>query len=237
MKCKKLVSSVLAGAMAGVMVLSMSGCSLLHGSGSKVGRNKLKEFAEEAGAVAYDDTDEFIEVFIEEDAGQNAKKIKKGGVIDLEGKDLKSFLKNSDVHGAFNIDLGYEKTMTAGTAFVRGEYNQNSETWAFIGMSIDFESADDAADYFDDIADKIDEIYDSVPSSNDTDTDDGEENGIAYFIATSTNSANDITISEGVYQNGKSVLIVVALDRQTDEGGETLCDFCEALGIECPAEL
>ena len=229
-KSVKVISAV----MAGTICLTMSGCSLLNLGGSKVSTSKLISFAQDKGSEEYDDYDDFYDTFATDNGSK--KKVKKGGYILLTDKDLKKYLKDDDVSASFDFELGYEKTMTQAVSYVIGDVSSDDK-WAMEVIAIDFESADAAEDYFGDLSDRMEDNIDSFSSDLDVDTDDGEDNGISYRILHLDVESRNAVMNEGLYLDGKSVIILVAMDMGTDEGGELLQEFCSQLGIPDPSDM
>ena len=219
--------------MTGAMLVSAAGCNLF--GGSKIGPAALASFADNEGSERYDDADDFIDLIQDlNDNESSIKKLKNGVHATLEGKDLKNFFKNSLIGGTSYTSFSYDKTMTQATVYYIGG-QKNDKKWAFSALSIQFEDAEAAEEYYDDSVDSIETGFDTLTRYMDGDTDDGEEGGIAYFIAEASNSSSGVY--EGIYRDGNTVLFIISADINGKDGSKTLDSFCETFTIISPKDI
>lgn len=225
-------TKIVSALMASAMLISAAGCNLF--GGSKIGPSALANYAKGQDADFYDDADDFFDLVddLNGDA-DNIKKIKNGVYVTLEGKDLKSFFKASRIGGTAGSSFSYDKSMVSGTVYYIGA-KKNDKQWALMSFSLEFETEEDAEDYFDDSIDQCETGIRQLGLSLDTDEDDGEENGISYYIANATSSSQGIY--EGIYRDGKNVLFLLAADVGGKDASKTIEAICEEFGIISPKD-
>jgi len=211
----KITTKITSLALAGALLLSMSGCSLL--GGSKIGPKKLLSYAEDDGA----------------EVAENAKKFNKydkedmedGVVVHLEGKDVKTVLGEDDVCVLPVLDDFYNKHMTEATVYTKikidGDEAKSTAVYAF---SIVFEDEDSAEDYFDEVHDGI-QPNPGVDANND----DGTDENIDYSVMNIIDGANNAAV--GVYRDGNTVLFLIGYGRNNKKIIKTIDGLCEDFGV------
>lgn len=231
----KYFTKITSAVMAGVMVLSMSSCSLF--GGSKIGPSALVKYAKSVDAAEFE-PDDFMDLMDDLSGGNpDFDDIEDGAYVTLEGKDIKTYFKKDTVGtGDTGTTLGYDKSMKTASVYYIGEIQDSSRRWVAAAISIDFESKEDAENYFEDAIDQIEDGFEEIKSYVHVDTDDGEEDGINYFIANCDFSISDIGICEGIYQQGNAVLFILGCDLGTSEADGVVEEICEAMNVIDPSE-
>jgi len=236
-KFKEFTSVVLTGAM----VLSMTGCAFL--SSSRIGPRSIAKYAQDQGSDCYEQ-DDFMDMLDElneqeqdeDDSSSGLKKLKNGVYIELDSKGLKTYFKKSEVGETARSSFEYDKSMTSGTVYYLGG-EKNNKRWALQVFSIEFETEDDAEDYFDEATESIEEGFNALGTYMTTDTDDGEEDdGISYFAASAVYSGT-ASIYEAIYRDGKNVMVVLSADVGGSSGEDAIEDFCEAMNVTSPTDI
>ena len=196
----------------------------------------ISKYAGNYGAEVYEQDDFFdlIDELNEEDKDAY-KQLKNGVSIEFDSKGLKKYFKETSIGSSANASFDYDSSMVSGSIFYIGGLKSNNK-WGLTALAIEFETADDAEDYYDDTIDSLESGMDQLSTYMDTDDDDGEDNGITYYIATATYSSNDIGIYEGIYRDGKYVLFVLAADVESTNGEEAMEELCDAIGIIKPTD-
>ena len=231
-------TKVLAVALSVSTVMSMAGCSLFNSS--KLAPKNLSSYASSQDAEFYEDIDDFTDLMDElNDASSQddaMKKIKDGVYINLEGKDVKTYFKNSNFGGTTYSVFEYDKTMTSATVYYLGNSKSEKKTM-FSALAIEFETAEDAEEYFENCSEGVEDGFGQLGELMDTDTDDGEENNIAYFLGAATYGSTT-SVYEGLYQQGRYVLIVMSADiNGTSKGEDKIIEFCEEFGLADPTDF
>ena len=231
-------TKLIAAGVALATLATMSGCSLL-GLGSKVSPSSLDKICEDDGAKKYESYKEFKSMLEEMSDAENEdglKKLKKGVYISLEGKDLKKYFDNTGFDTG-STAVSYDKTMKSATTYYIGNVKDDT-MYVACALSIEFETSDDAEQYYEDTIEDIEDGIGSTSSGLETDFDDGEENGITYYPATARSQMLGTAIREGVYRDGKYVFFLVGIDTNgSDSAIDKLDSICEELGLVSPSEL
>ena len=209
----KNIKKIVAAGLVLSMSLSMAGCM----GGGKLAPSKLAASAKKNGCELYKDADDFADDIEEDDD------IEDGIYITVSGSDVKDILKTND----FTKDL-YDKSIKNATIVY---YSDEDEYGAFI-VSFTFGSKKDAQDYYDDV---LDEFEDNEDKCADTDSDDGEKNGISYFVY--EGSAGWYRLAEGVYINGKTVVVIVGAGLGNDDYNDVIDDVAGCYDIVLPSDL
>lgn len=211
MKNLKRLTAVL---LTAAMMIGMTGCAM----GGKLAPKKLADSAKKYGAEEVKDAEDFADMI------EEGEDLEDGAYITASGKDVKDILKASDV----TSDL-YDSSITNATLVVVGDNEDNTAAFLF---AFTFSSKKDAQDFYDDCVEDIEDMDDS---GYDFDSDDGEENGVSYYVGVA--DAGFYGVSEGVYLSGKTVFIVLGVGSDVDDCNDIIDDIGSCYDVVLPSEL
>lgn len=147
-----------------------------------------------------------------------------GAYITASGKDVKDILKSNDVTSGI-----YDKSITAATICVVADKDGGNGVFL---MAFSFGSKDDAEAFYEDRAEEFEDLEDSA---YDYDSDDGEENGITYTVASA--EAWAFYYTGGAYLSGKTVFVVIGVAEDLDDANDIIDDIASCYDIVLPSEL
>lgn len=207
---KKIAAVVLAATMA----VNVAGCAM----GGKLSPKTLSSAAKKYGAEEIKDPDEFSDMM------EDGEDFEDGAYITAAGKDVKDILKGNDV-----TDGIYDKSIASATVCVVADPDKG---YGVFLMSFSFKSKEDAQDFYDERAEEFEDLEDS---SYDYDSDDGEENGITYVVASAETYAFYYT--GGAYLSGKTVFVAIGVAEDIDDANDIIDDIAADYDLVLPSEL
>ena len=211
----KVAAKLTALGLTAAMMLSMTSCAFL--GGSKIGINKVMNYANDEGAEIYDDAKKYSK--LDRDDAED------GIAIQLEGKDIKKVFSADNFCILPVLDDFYSNGMTQAACYQKVKDNTNGGNAIYV-FSVVFEEEDDAEDYFDDIHDGI-----QPNGTIEADNDDGEEDGIGYTVMNVQDETSGNSAAVGAYRDGNTVLVIISYGYQSNKTLKIADEVCDYFGV------
>jgi len=253
-KLRTIVSAILIC----LLVLSLAGCGESEGSGensapeeepqaseeeqqapeeepqaseeSRLTVDALAAYAADQDAEVYEDQDAFVSTLLHPAHESGVEVI--DGIMTLTGEDIETLFADGELNYALGLEMEYDPALTK-TAYYYIDGWEEWGAWYFQTLAIDFESSDAAASYSEDLRAKLKAAFEDY-TLRDVQVAVSEESTDEVSRTTATGKLGRVTVREGVYVQGPSVMILLIYENNSESADQVLTPFCEAFQIYDP---
>ena len=230
---RKILTAAVAFALAALLA-ALAGCA-----GAGVGSAAVAKYAKAQKAAECPSAAEYLDLFIVGNATQ--EQMQQGASITVIGADLQALVGDAALDKGFNLPVStlsqdVAASMKTATFYRVGDRTDDGR-WTMLVCAIDFDDETAAVSFHSNLSLKLQAEFETFAVSTDWTIESSKESGKVYDIAKATNEPTATTMYEGLYQQGKSVLLVVCMDLKTTGGAEAVSALCSKLEIPDPTGL